>query len=257
MSISIKTTKDIDTLREGGKNHASILKELASVVKPGITTDELDSLAREYIKRFGDKAAFLNYRPESARRPYPAALCVSVNEVIVHGIPTENPITLEDGDIVTLDLGLEHKGLITDSAVTIQVGEKTKEGQKLIEATREAMYRGIKAIKPGRSIGDIGESIEKYVSTTDYFLADDLAGHGVGYAVHEDPYVPNIGVSGDGPILTPGMVIAIEPMLCEGDSEVVFEKDDYTVRTKNGLLSAHFEHTVLVTTTGYEILTTI
>ncbi|MCI5108738.1 MAG: type I methionyl aminopeptidase [Candidatus Pacebacteria bacterium] len=257
MTISIKTKEDIEVLREGGRNHAVILKKLVDDVGPGISTEELDSLCREYIKEVGDTPAFLNYRPQSSKRPFPAALCVSVNEVIVHGIPTENPIILKDGDIVTIDLGLKHKGLITDAAITVQAGEKTKEGQKLIESTREAMYRGIKAIKPGRHIGDIGEEIERYVEKTDYYIADDLAGHGVGYSVHEEPYVPNTGVSGEGEELLPGMVLAIEPMLCEGGGEVVFERDDYTVRTKNRLLSAHFEHTVLVTESGYEILTSI
>lgn len=253
--IRLKTAEEITKLREGGRHHAEILNKLKGVVKPGISTLDLDKEAERLVREFRDEPAFLGYRPENARSPYPATLCVSVNEVIVHGIPNKNPITLKEGDIVTLDLGLKHEGLITDSAITVPVGKVSKESSKLIEATREALSVGIKAIKPGRHIGDIGNAIERYAQDTDFYLADDLAGHGVGYDVHEEPYVPNWGEKGEGEKLVPGMVLAVEPMLCVGSSKVDFDRDEYTVRTKNGLNSAHFEHTVVVTETGYMILT--
>lgn len=242
-------------MRVGGKHHAEILRRLSEMVVPGISSEELDAEAERLVREMGDVPAFLGYRPESAKRPFPATLCVSVNEVIVHGIPNENPLILQEGDIVTLDLGLKHDGMITDAAVTVPVGKVAKEDNKLIGATREAMYKGIEAVKPGRTVGDIGAAIEKYSDKTDFFLADDLAGHGVGYEVHEDPYVPNWGTRGDGPELISGMVIAIEPMLCVGGSKVDFDKDQYTVRTSSKGRSAHFEHTVLVTDRGYDILT--
>lgn len=253
--IRIKTAEDIEKLREGGKHHAEILNKLAAMVKPGISSIELDDEAENLVREYGDKPAFLGYRPENAKTPFPATLCLSVNEVIVHGIPNKEPVILKEGDIVTLDLGLIHEGLITDAAITVKVGKVDKEASQLIEATREALYQGIKAVKPGRHVGDIGAAIERYAQSTDFYLADDLAGHGVGYEVHEEPYVPNWGEKNTGPELVPGLVIAIEPMLCVGNSRVSFDKDGYTVRTKSGGLSAHFEHTVLVTEDGYEILT--
>ena len=255
MSIRIKSPKEIEVLETGGKRHAAILKELANMVAPGVSTLDLEAKTKELIKQNDDQAAFLGYRPESARRPYPAALCTSVNDVIVHGIPTENPIVLEEGDIITLDLGYKHNGMITDAAVTVPVGTVDPIAQKLIEATRKALSVGIQAVKPGRHVGDIGAAIEKFVDTTEFYSANDLAGHGVGYEVHEDPYVPNWGHKGEGPKIEPGMVFAIEPMLLVGGSEVRFDKDEYTVRTADGGLSAHFEHTVAVTNTGYQVLT--
>ena len=253
--IRLKTPEDIEKLRVGGKHHAEILKKLADLVVPEVSSNDLNIEAERLLKEYGDKAAFLGYRPENARRAFPATLCVSVNEVIVHGIPNKDPVTLADGDIVTIDLGLSHEGMITDAATTVPVGKADKESRKLIESTREAMYRGIKSIKSGRHVGDIGVAIESYAKGTGFYLADDLAGHGVGYDVHEDPYVPNWGKKGDGPELVSGMVIAVEPMLCVGSGKVSFDKDEYTVRTKNKKKSAHFEHTVLVTDSGYDILT--
>ena len=253
--IRTKTPSDIEKLRVGGRHHSEILNKLAKLVVPGLSSDTLDKKAEMLVREYGDTPAFLGYRPESAKRPYPATLCVSVNDVIVHGIPNENPIVFKDGDIVTLDLGLSHEGLITDAAVTVPIGEVDAESRKLIGSTKEALYKGIKVIKPGRHVGDIGSAIENYVKNTGFFLAEDLAGHGVGYEVHEDPYVPNTGNRGEGPELLAGMVIAIEPMLCVGSGKVVFNRDQYTVRTKDGGRSAHFEHTVLVTDNGYDILT--
>ncbi len=253
--ISIKTKEEIAILREGGKRHAFILAELKKAVRPGVTTLELENLSAQLIKEGGDKAAFLNYKPYGAKRPYPATLCVSINDAIVHGIPNENPITLKEGDIVSLDLGLVHKGLITDAAITVGVGEIDEKAKKLLEATEEALRLGISAVKAGHHVGDIGSAIARYVRPLGYGIIQELAGHGVGYKVHEDPYVPNIGVKGEGEVLQAGMVIAIEPMLNEGSKEIKLDKDGYTYRTVDGKRSAHFEHTIVVTKGGAEVLT--
>ncbi len=255
MNISIKKPEDIEKLKVGGKHHAEILQKLALDVSPGISTETLEQKAREYLIEYGDKASFLGYRPEHVRRAYPASLCVSVNEVIVHGIPNEKPIVLQEGDIVTIDLGLTHEGMITDAAITVPVGKVDAIVEQLIKDTERALYAGIDAIKPYGHVGDISAAIEAYTDTTPFSGAEELAGHGVGYTVHEEPYVPNEGKKGQGPQLVPGMVIAIEPMLCEGSGQVRFDPDEYTVRTQDGKRSAHFEHTVLITKKGYEILT--
>jgi methionyl aminopeptidase len=253
--ITIKNSDDITLLKEGGKRHAFILSQLAKMVDVGVGTFELNAKAMELLEEKGDKASFLNYTPEGARRPYPAALCVSLNNEIVHGIPNENKRILKDGDIVTLDLGLTHKGMITDSAITIGVGKLSPENKKLLEATKEALYAGIKAAKGGKHIGDIGYAVEQVAKRTGFAVAEGLAGHGVGYKVHEDPYVPNTGIKGVGEELEPGMVIAIEPMFCVGKGDIVLDKDGYTYKTKDGKNSAHFEHTILITKGDPIILT--
>ena len=204
-----------------------------------------------------DKPAFLHYKPAGAERPYPASLCVSINDEIVHGIPNESEKILKEGDIVSLDMGLIHKGMIVDSAITVGVGEIDKKAKKLLQLTEESLYKGIKAAKGGNRVGDIGTAVAGHIKGSGLSVADELAGHGVGYKVHEDPFVPNIGVPGEGPLLRPGMVIAIEPMLNEGGSQIVFDEDGYTIRTKDGSRSAHFEHTILITEGEAEILTKV
>lgn len=253
--ITRKTVSEIEILKEGGKRHARILAEVAKAVKVGVSTLELNNLATQLIAKYGDTAAFLHYKPEGAKRPYPAALCVSINEEIVHGIPNEEPRTLKEGDVVALDLGLVHKGLITDAAVTVGVGKINDEESRLIEGTKEALFAGIKMAKNGAHIGDVGEAIESVAKKLGLGIAEGLAGHGVGYEVHEDPYVPNTGIKGDGPKLFPGMVIAIEPMFVLGSPKIVLSKDGYTFKTKDGSKSAHFEHTVLITDREPIILT--
>jgi len=253
--ITIKTPKEIESLREGGKRLAFILQALKDKAKVGVTTLELDKLAYNLALDRGNKPAFLNYKPAGVRRPYPASLCVSVNDVVVHGIPGEPVIILKEGDIVTLDMGIVHDKLITDSAITVGIGKLDEAGKKLIESTEKAMNIGIAAAKGGNHVGDIGYAIEQFVTPLGFSLADHLSGHGVGYAVHEDPFVPNIGRKGEGPLLKPGMVIAIEPMLLEGTSKVKFDKDEYTVRTKDGKRAAHFEHSIVITEGESEILT--
>jgi methionyl aminopeptidase len=255
--ITIKTKEDIEILREGGRRLALILQEVAKAVKPGVSTDTLNDIAEKMAIDNGDKPAFLNYRPRGAKRAYPASLCVSVNDEIVHGIPNENPIILKDGDIVSLDMGLTHKGLITDSAITVPVGKIDAATQKLLDTTKEALNAGIKVVKAGKHVGDIGFAVERVAKAAGFGVVEDLCGHGVGYEVHEDPYIPNYGEKGRGDILKAGMVIAIEPMLNEGGKDITLADDDWTYKTADGKKSAHFEHTIVITSKGAEILTKI
>lgn len=255
MAITLKTKEDIAILREGGKRHAFILKELSKMVVPGASTKDIDDAAFKMITEGGDTPAFLNYKPYGAKRSFPASLCVSVNDAVVHGIPNEVPYILKEGDIVTLDLGLVHKGLITDMAVTLPVGKIDMEAAKLLKATKQALVLGVAAAKGGNTTGHIGEAIELFIAPQGYGIVEELAGHGVGYKVHEDPYVPNYGVAGEGEALVPGMVIAIEPIINEGTEKIRLDKDGYTYRTRDGKRSAHFEHTVVITENGCEILT--
>jgi methionyl aminopeptidase len=253
--ITIKTKEDIAILREGGRRHGVILRELAAMVRPGLRVQELEDKARELIDAGGDTAAFLDYRPAGADRPFPAALCVSVNDEVVHGIPNEEEKILKAGDIVTLDLGLIHKNLITDAAVTVAVGTISTDLERLLVATKDALKAGIKAAKGGNRIGDISSAIERIGLAARFGVVEELAGHGVGYQVHEDPFVPNYGEPGKGVVLKPGMVIAIEPIFNLGDRHVELDVDGYTYKTSDGSPSAHFEHTVLITKGDAEVLT--
>lgn len=251
--IKLKTEADIEILRAGGRRLGAILASLAKKVAPGVTTADLDDYAQELIKQGGDTAAFLNYRPHGARLAYPAALCVSINDEIVHGIPSKRVI--KDGDLVSLDLGLKHQGLITDAAITVPAGEIGPEVRRLLDGTKEALAVAIKAARVGKTVGDIGAAAEAVAKRYGLGVVRDLAGHGVGYQVHEEPNVPNFGRSGDGPELRPGLVIAIEPMFTLGKEETKLQSDGFTFVTKDGSLAAHFEHTIVVTKSGPEILT--
>lgn len=252
--IRLKSKEEIKIMKEGGKRHAEILRLVAKKVAPGVSTKELDDYARKLIKEGGDKSAFLGYTPEGVSYPYPAALCVSVNDEIVHGIPNKKVI-LQEGDIVSLDLGLIHGGLITDGAITVPVGKISKEAKQLISVTKKALEVAIKAAKPGNTTGDIGHAVESFVKPFGYGIVKILSGHGVGYSVHEDPYVPNYGKPGTGEKLVPGMVIAIEPMLNLGSEYVCATDDEYTYITEDESISAHFEHTVAITEKGPIVLT--
>ncbi len=225
------------------------------MVKPGVSTFLLEEEALALIKAGGDKPAFLGYQPYGADRPFPAALCVSINNEIVHGIPNEVERLLEEGDIVSIDLGLVHGGLITDSAITVPCGAVDDEARDLMKYCKLALERGIEAAKPGNTVGDIGAAISAVAKQTKFSLAKDLAGHGVGHKVHEEPFVPNVGVKGKGMKLVPGMVIAIEPMLNTGKGDIKVLPDGYTIVTRDGSMSAHFEHTVAITEKGNIILT--
>ena len=191
--IRIKTDKDIEVMKEGGKRHASILKKIAERVLVGASSFDIENYARDLVKQEGDRGAFLHYKPVGAKRPYPAVLCVSVNDAIVHGIPNETEYIFKTGDIVSLDLGLVHKNLITDSALTVGVGEISTKEKKLLFDTKEALYRGIAEALPGNRVGDISHAIGSFARSLGYGMAEGLAGHGVGFLVHEDPYVPNEG----------------------------------------------------------------
>lgn len=250
-----KTEKEINSLREGGKRLGEVLKKVGEIVKPGVTTAELNEFAEKLIQEKGDTPAFLGYIPEGADRPYPATLCVSVNDEIVHGIPNEEAQILKEGDIVGLDCGLIHDDLIVDAAITVGVGKIGDDVRKLIEVTRGALTSGIAAAHVGGTVGDIGLAIETYSKPYGYGIVRELGGHGVGKKVHEEPYIPNFGEKGTGDKLTLGMVIALEPMLNEGTGNIVLARDGYTFKTADGKRSAHFEHTILITEGEAEVLT--
>ena len=256
MAIIIKTKEEIEKLREGGKRLAFVLAETAKQVRPGISALELDKFAEAKINELGDTSAFLGYKPSGHHKPFPASLCISVNSEIVHGIPKATTI-LKEGDIVSLDLGIKHQNLFTDHAITVGVGHVAKDKEKLMRDTRESMYVGIQAIVPGARVGDIGYAIESYIKKAgNYGIVRVLAGHGVGRAIHEDPFIPNFGRPKSGEKLMPGMVIAIEPMLTLGTDDVIDTDDGYTIKTEDGSCAAHFEHTVYINDSGLpEILT--
>ena len=256
--IIIKTPEEIEILREGGKRLAMVLHKVKEMVAPGISTKSLDKYAEKLIRELGDEPAFLNYRPTGAKIPFPATLCVSVNDEVVHGIPSDKRI-LAEGDIVSIDLGIKHQGLFTDMAMTVPVGKVSSSSRKLMEITEKALQVGISAAQAGNKIGDIGHAIESFVHShkEKYGIVEVLSGHGVGRAIHEDPYIPNFGKAGTGAKLSPGMVIAIEPMLNNGTKNVILEKDEYTFRTADRKRSAHFEHSILITDGEPEILTKI
>ncbi|MEK7477928.1 MAG: type I methionyl aminopeptidase [Patescibacteria group bacterium] len=251
--IKLKSDKELAILRAGGKRLATILQVVTERVISGITTGELDDLATELILTGGDQPAFKGYRPEGSRLAYPAALCVSVNEEIVHGIPSRR--VLEEGDIVGLDLGLSHEGLFTDMAVTVPVGKISEEAEKLMTATKKSLALGIKEAKAGNHLGDIGFAIISHIKANGFQVVEELSGHGVGFLPHEDPYVMNWGIKGEGEELKPGLVIAIEPMATTGSGKIKLRDDGFTFITRDGKISAHFEHTIVITEKGSEILT--
>lgn len=249
----IKSQDDIAKLRVAGKRLSFVLGEVAKAVKPGVTTEDLDEIAHRLIIEGGDKAILKNYRPQGARIPFPASICISVNEEVVHGIPGRR--VLEEGDIVGLDLCLDHEGVIVDMAMTVPVGKISKEDEKLVEVTKKSLSRAISAVRAGNTIGDIGYEIENYVTPFGYGIVEALGGHGVGHAIHEPPYIANFGKKKTGQKLEAGMVLALEPMLNAGTYEVYLSNDGYTFITNDGKKSAHFEVTILVTENGSEILT--
>jgi len=245
--ITIKTPEDIEKMKEGGKRLSAILSFLETLVAPGVEASFLNDEAERMVQEYGDTSAFLNYTPDGAKRPYPSSLCVSINDEIVHGVSNEHKKIIEDGDIVSLDMGLTHQGLILDSARSVIAGRVGKQSELLLRATNEALWEGIYAAVGRGRIGDIGFAVQRVAKKYGFGIAEGLAGHGVGYEVHEDPYVPNKGKKGTGELLLPGMVIAIEPMFCLGKGAIELGYDGYTYKTADGKRSAHFEHTVLIT----------
>lgn len=252
--IAIKSRREIERMREIGHLTAEILLELRERARPGVTTHELDEIAAKALEKRGLNSPFLGYAPGGVA-PYPAVLCASVNEEIVHGIP--GPRELRDGDIISLDFGVESGGWHGDSAVTIAVGEIDDEATRLIETTRDALEKGIEQMVPGARLSDIGHAVQTRAEREGYGVVRQFVGHGIGREMHEPPQVPNYGRPGRGPRLRAGMVFAIEPMVNVGSPRVRVLDDEWTAVTEDGSLSAHFEHTVLITDDGPEVLTRI
>ncbi len=253
--MTIKNDTEQANLVEGGKRLAAVLRALRAKVAPGVTAEELDDLAERLIREGGDTPCFLGYTPEGSRRPYPATLCVSINDEVVHGIPNESVKTLKKGDIVGLDLGLTHNGIIVDAAITVPVGEVDEETKKLLVATEKALAAGIAKARPGNHMGDISNAIQKEIESAGFKVVKELGGHGVGDLVHEEPFIPNFGRPGEGELLEEGMVLALEPIAAAGKAAVTLAPDGYTYRTKDGSRSAHFEHTILLEAAGARIVT--
>ena len=245
--ISIKSRREIELLRTAGEIVGNTHNYLKQFIKPGITTKKLDKLAYDYILSKGATPSFLNYQG------YPGSICTSVNNEVVHGIPGN--YKLRNGDIISIDIGACYKGYHGDSAWTYPVGEISDEKKYLLEHTEKALFEGLNQIKAGKRVGDIGFAVSEYSDKYKLGVVKELVGHGVGSSIHEDPDVPNYGKKNTGPLLKEGMVIAVEPMLNLGTADVFLLDDDWTVITADNQPSAHFEHTVLITKDGYEILT--
>jgi len=254
--ITKKTAAEIEMLKEAGGILGRMLRELGDALKPGMTTLDIDDLAMQLVEKYQVEPVLLGYHPTFAERPYPAAICVSVNDCVQHGIPSED-VVLKKGDVVNLDMSIGHKGMIVDSGITVGVGDISPEAKKLLAVTEEALALGIKQAKPGNHIGDISHAIQTLVESRGFSVVEVLCGHGVGYAVHEEPTIPNFGKPGTGLKIEVGHVYAIEPIVNIGSPEVFFddEGDGYSVYTEDESWSAHFEHTVAITEHGPLILT--
>ncbi len=247
MGIIIKSDREIATMRQAGKIVATVLETLARQVKAGMKTKELDEIASREITRLGGKSSFKGYRG------FPATICVSVNDEIVHGIPGER--VLQEGDIVSLDVGAIYDGFQGDAAMTVGVGKISLEANQLIWTTEGALKAGITAARPGNRLGDISSAIQQYAKSRGYSAVREYGGHGIGREMHEEPLVHNFGEAGTGQVLKKGMTIALEPMLNMGDWRTRLSSDQWTVLTADGSLSAHFEHTIAISDKGAEVLT--
>ena len=246
--IVLKTSRELKFMREAGKVSSRALKLAGEMVEPGVSTWEIDRAVRRYIEEQGAKPTFLGYGG------FPASSCISVNDVVIHGIPHKGKI-IRQGDIVSIDIGATFEGFVGDNAWTFPCGEVSQEAQSLMDATRESLFEGIKAATVGNRIGDVGSAVQRYAEARGYSVVRDFVGHGVGAKMHEDPSVPNYGTPGRGVRLLPGMTIAIEPMINQGVKEVKTLADGWTTVTADGKLSAHFEHSVAITPEGPVILT--
>lgn len=245
--ITIKTPEEIEIMAEGGKILAKIMKELEKEVRPGIKTLELDRVAETLILKSGGKCSFKGYEG------FPACLCTSINEEIVHAVPSER--VLREGDIISLDLGIQWKGFHLDMAITLPVGKVDLRAQRLIRVTKKALKRGLKKVRPGNAFGDIGNTIQRYVESQGFNVVRDLCGHGIGRELHEEPKILNYGKRHTGEEIKEGMVFCLEPMVTVGHWKLKKTADGYGYQTEDGSLSAHFEHTVAVTKNGCQILT--
>ena len=254
MAIPIRTRRDIGALREAGRHVGEILLELRAAAKPGATTGEIDELARKLIRKRGVESSFLGYGPYGLPA-YPAVVCTSVNAEIVHGIP--GPRELKDGDILSIDFGISHEGFHGDSATTVAIGEIGPEAARLMQVTAESLDQAIAQMVPGKRLSDIGNAVQTHAEAAGYSVVKQFVGHGIGRALHEAPQIPNYGPGGRGPRLKPGMVFAIEPMVNQGQEDVRMLDDQWTAVTADGSLSAHFEHTILITDGEPEVLTRV
>ncbi len=246
--IVLKTSRELAAMRDAGRISARALKLAGEAVEPGVSTWEIDRVVRRYIEEQGATPSFLGYGG------FPASACISVNNVVIHGIPDKKTI-IKQGDIVSVDVGATFEGFVGDNAWTFPCGDISPEAQSLLDATREGLFEGIKAAQAGNRIGDIGSAVQRYVETRGYSVVRDFVGHGVGAKLHEDPSVPNYGTPGRGVRLLPGMTIAIEPMINQGVYDVKVLSDGWTTVTADGKLSAHFEHSIAITENGPVILT--
>ena len=247
MAIIIKSDNEIAIMREAGKIVAEVLLAISRQVEPGITTMEMDAIAERELKKLGATSSFNGYRG------FPANLCASINDEIVHGIPGDRK--LNDGDIVSIDFGVIYNGFQGDAAVTVPVGEISPEATRLIDSTKEALDKGIAEARAGATLGDVSAAIQRHAEEKNYSVVREYTGHGIGRDMHEDPQIPNYGMRGTGPVLKKGMTLALEPMLNIGGSGTRVAKDRWTVLTADGSLSAHFEHTIAITENEPEVLT--
>ncbi|MDM7999273.1 MAG: type I methionyl aminopeptidase [Dehalococcoidia bacterium] len=249
MGIVIKSPEEIAIMREAGRIVAKVLQAIAGEVKPGVKTRDLDAICVQELARHGAQSSFKNYHG------YPAHICTSVNDEVVHGIPGDR--VLREGDIVSIDVGVKFKGYQGDAAVTLGVGRISPEAKKLIEVTEGALHAGIAAARQDARLGEVSAAVQSYVEANGFSVVREYTGHGIGREMHEDPQIPNFGERGDGPILRRGMTLAIEPMVNAGGWRTKVRDDQWTVVTADGSLSAHFEHTIAVTNGSAEILTVL
>lgn len=245
--ITSKSQREIETMRHAGKITSMALAAVAKAIKPGVSTKQLDAIAEKTIRSMGATPSFKGYGG------FPGSICTSINEQLVHGIPSN--VTLKEGDIISIDCGACYKGYHGDSAWTFAVGEVSTEAKNLMKVTKESLFEGLKQVKAGNRLGDVCHAIGAYVEEHGYSVPVDYTGHGIGTALHEEPAIPNFGQAGRGILLKEGMTLAIEPMVHAGKPQTRVLQDDWTVVTKDGSLAAHYEHTILVTKEGYEILT--
>jgi len=248
--ISRKSKREIDLMKKAGRIVAIAHKEVKAMIKPGITTADIDALVEKIVRDHDAVPSFKDYGG------FPGSACTSINEEVVHGIPSKSR-KLKEGDIVKVDIGADFKGYHGDSAWTYPVGRISKEAEKLLEATKASLFAGLSEIKAGKRLSDISHAIQTYAESKGYSVVREFVGHGVGRKLHEDPQIPNYGPAGKGPLLKPGMTLAIEPMINSGTKDVEVQSDAWTAVTQDGKLSAHFEHTILVTKESYLILTAL
>lgn len=246
--VTLKTPGELALMDEANRIVQHVLQGIGERVRPGATTRELDIWAERTIREHGAVPAFLNYRG------YPATLCTSVNDVVIHGIPNDAPLT--EGDIIGVDCGVSYKGYFGDGAWTFAIGEAAPEARRLMEVTKKALELAVEQVRPGGRLGDIGSAVQRWVESNGFHVVREFVGHGIGTSLHEDPQVPNYGFPGKGPKLKPGMVLAIEPMVNAGTADVKMDADGWTARTGDGSLSAHFEYSVAVTAKGARVLGT-